>query len=73
MSPQQNPASHKPAAILRDVIRRIEQDTDISPDYPVLIELKRILLLRIAALEMEESSPESSAQTAAVPPEPPLD
>ncbi len=41
------------AEILRETIRTIEQDTDISPNDPALLELKRIILLRVAKLEAE--------------------
>jgi len=41
------------ADILRDTVRTIEQGTDVSPDDPSLLELKRVLSLKIAALESE--------------------
>jgi hypothetical protein len=43
------------AEVLRETIKRVEQGTDVSPHDPALLELKRIILLRIAALELEES------------------
>jgi hypothetical protein len=42
------------AEVLRETIRRVEQSADVGPDDPALLELKRIILLRIAALEREE-------------------
>lgn len=47
--------SNQLAEVLRETIRRVEQGTDVSPDDPALLELKRIILLRIAALELEET------------------
>ncbi len=40
--------------VLRDTIRRLEQSIDVSPDDPALLELKRIILLKIASIELEE-------------------
>ncbi len=42
------------AEVLRETIKRVEQSADVGPDDPALLELKRIILLRIAALEREE-------------------
>src|SRR5579875_1608737 len=42
------------AEVLRETIRRVEQNADVGPDDPALLELKRIILLRIAALERDE-------------------
>jgi hypothetical protein len=60
------------ADVLRETIRRVEQGTDVSPDDPALLELKRIILLRIAALELEETRA-TARQAPEVPHEPPAD
>jgi hypothetical protein len=39
------------AIILRDALRRVELSIEINPDDPTLEELRRLLLLKIAALE----------------------
>lgn len=39
------------AEILRQTLHSIEHNTNLSPDAPSLLELKRILLHRIAVLE----------------------
>lgn len=39
------------AEILRQTLRSVEHNTDLSPDDPALLELKRILNHRIAVLE----------------------
>lgn len=57
------------AEVLRETIRRVERGTDVSPDDPALIELKRIILLRIASLELEETRA-TSARAPEVPPGP---
>ena len=58
--------------ILRDTIRRVEQSADIGPDDPALLALKSVILLRIAALELEEvREPPTPATT--IPSEAPLD
>jgi hypothetical protein len=55
-------SSRAHAEVLRDTIRRIEQNTDLSPDDPDLRELKRILLQKITAIELEDAqSPNLSA------------
>jgi hypothetical protein len=46
-------SSQKLAAILHETLRRVELSSDISPDDRALQELKRVLLLKIAALEAE--------------------
>lgn len=46
------------AGILRDIIRALEQGTDIHPDDPALLELKRILILKISVLEAEQDRSE---------------
>jgi hypothetical protein len=45
--------SQKMAGVLRDTLRRVELSTDMSPNDPARLELKRLLLLKIAALEVE--------------------
>ncbi|HEY6489622.1 MAG: hypothetical protein WCC26_00540 [Terracidiphilus sp.] len=44
------------AEILRATIRRVEENVDISPDYPSLLVLKRdiLVLMKVAAIEAEE-------------------
>ncbi len=59
------------AEILRETIRNVEQETDINPDDPALLELKRIILLRVAKLESEAA--QEPAQTPAIPPQAPID
>jgi hypothetical protein len=49
-------ASPNLASRLRDTIRRVEEGTGISPDDPVLIELKRVLLLKLASIETEHET-----------------
>ena len=44
------------AEALRQTLRSVEQNTDLSPDDPTLIELKRILRQRIAAFELADVS-----------------
>ena len=39
---------------LRDTIKGLEQGTGISPDDPVLLELKRVLLLKLAKIDSED-------------------
>jgi hypothetical protein len=39
---------------LREVIRNVEESAGVSPDDLALVELKRILLRKIAALEEEQ-------------------
>lgn len=53
------------AEILRETIRSVEQCTDIHPDH--LLELKRMLLRRMAVLETADALP-NSAVIAADPP-----
>lgn len=42
---------HQMADMFRDLIRHVEEEAEVSPDDPSLIELKRIVVLRIAELE----------------------
>ena len=42
---------HQMADMFRDLIRHVEEAAEVSPNDPSLIELKRIVLLRIAELE----------------------
>jgi hypothetical protein len=51
--------SQRLAGILRETVRRVELSADISQDDCALLELKRVLLLKIAALEADAA--ESSA------------
>jgi hypothetical protein len=48
-------SSRAHAEVLRDTIRRIEQNTDLGPDDPDLRELKRILLQKITAIELGDA------------------
>lgn len=64
--------SHQLVEILRDTIRRIEQSADIGPDDPALLSLKSIILLKIAALELEEVQ-ETRIRLSEIPAETPLD
>ncbi|UWZ86416.1 hypothetical protein [Occallatibacter riparius] len=41
------------AQTLRDIIKTLEQNTDLHPEDPSVLELKRILHTRISALEIE--------------------
>src|SRR5258708_40343840 len=43
--------------VLRRTVDQFEKNTDLAPDDPVLVELKHVLLQRIAELQMLESSP----------------
>lgn len=58
------------AEVLRETIKRLEQSMDVSPNDPALIELKRIILLRIAALELEDTRA-SNTPSPEPPPGPP--
>jgi hypothetical protein len=60
------------ADILRDTIRSVEQNTDLHPDDVSLLELKRILNQKIAALELEATK-EQTAGLACVPLPPPIE
>lgn len=51
--------SRKLAQVLRETLRRVELSADISPDDYALLELKRILLLKIASLEATPPPPET--------------
>ncbi len=65
-------SSRQLAEILRDTIRSVEQGADVGLDDPALLELKRIILLKVAALEMEASQ-ESNTAAPAIAPEAPMD
>ncbi|HUN86392.1 MAG TPA: hypothetical protein VMU48_18580 [Terracidiphilus sp.] len=41
--------------ILRDTLKGIEDSTDLNPNDPSVVDLKRTLLLKLAALENEAS------------------
>lgn len=41
------------AQTLRDILKTLEQSTDLRPDDPSVLELKRILHTKISALELE--------------------
>ena len=41
------------AEILRNTLSSVEAADDMSPDDPALLELRRIVLLKIASLESE--------------------
>jgi len=56
--------------ILRETLRRVEQIADISPDDPALIALKRVVLLRIAAIEIEGAEESPAAATEIFPDSP---
>ena len=43
--------------VLRRTVDQFERNTDLAPDDPALVELKRLLLCRIAELQMLEDSP----------------
>ena len=60
--------AQKLARILRETVRRVELSTDISPDDRALLELKRVLLLKIAALEADAGQPAAAADEAHQPP-----
>ena len=65
-------SSRQLAEIPRDTIRSVEQGTDVGPNDPALLELKRNILLKVAALE-KAASQESGTQAFAIPPEAPMD
>src|ERR1700694_1606556 len=65
------PKRFPPIDVFRATLHRVEQGSGLAPDDPSLLEVKRILLNRIAELEQtntEESAPrdEPSAPAAAV-------
>jgi hypothetical protein len=47
---------------LRSTLQMVEQQCGLAPDDPGLVELKRILLNRIAELEAVEAASEQSAR-----------
>jgi len=49
-------SSRHVAQVLRDTIKSIEQGTDLPPDDPALIQLKRILLTKLAELELQDAT-----------------
>jgi hypothetical protein len=51
------------AKVLRETMWRVEQNADVRPDHPDLLELKRILLQKIALIETgdAQSHPNSLA------------
>lgn len=49
-----------PRQILRDTIQHVEEETDTSPDDPSLAELKRNVVLKVAALDGEHAQIESA-------------
>jgi hypothetical protein len=55
------------AQILRETIKNVEQNTDVSPDDVSLLELKRILNQKIVALEIEAAK-EAEVGLPSVPP-----
>jgi len=61
------------AGVLRETIKRLEQSMDVSPNDPALIELKRIILLRIAALELEDTRTSNTLSSEAPPGPPPAE
>jgi hypothetical protein len=66
--------------VLRDTLRKLEEDPEFGPEHPGVSEFRRILLLRIAELEPPivppDPIPEAPApafETPALPEEPVLD
>jgi hypothetical protein len=49
--------SRRLLSVLRATVDQLEKNTDLAPDDPGLVDLKRILLRRIADLQAFESSP----------------
>lgn len=49
-----NKLSRTAVAALRATLKTVEQQSGLNPSDPALVELKRILLGRIAELEAEE-------------------
>ena len=53
----------RPSRELVDALRRavdqVERNTDLAPDDPALVHLKKILVLRIAALKGADTAPDS--------------
>jgi len=60
--------SQKLAGILRDTVRRVQLSADFSPDDRALQDLKRVLLLKIAALEADAAPSDAGADDAHQPP-----
>jgi len=64
--------------VLRDTLRKLEEDPEFGPQHPGVTEFRRILLLRIAELEPPIVPPDLPAEpalaaTPALPQEPVLD
>lgn len=69
--------------VLRDTLRKLEEDPEFGPEHPGVSEFRRILLLRIAELEppivppdpIPDLVPEASAlpESPALPQDPVLD
>lgn len=59
---------HQRAEQLLTTLQRVEERTDLRPYDPVLLELKRVILLRIAELEPQDGEPAPE-----IPPESPKD
>jgi len=60
--------SQRLAEVLRDTVRRVELNNDMSPNDPALLELKRLLLLKIAALESEAAESKAGVDGVRQPP-----
>ena len=58
--------------VLRDIVRSVEQNSDMDPDHPDLLALKRILLEKISPAEAGDGVPETIA-TACPPTAVPVD
>ena len=59
--------------VLRDIVRSVEQNTDLDPEHPDLLELKRILLEKIAPVEAGDSQGSDMAASADRPAALPVD
>jgi hypothetical protein len=59
--------SREMAIILRDALRRVELSMEINPEDPILEELRRLLLLKIASLEGRTARKEYTGRNSQLP------
>src|SRR4051794_40689064 len=53
------PKSHNTAALFREIIRALNEAAEVRADNPKVVELRRILLEKVAAIESAEATPKS--------------